>query len=107
MASLPSGRIDIVPQGEFHFEVRLFEDENDKRYRSWSLPVAAAETITRWWLKRSLPLAEVPLGGEQSKELEIKADENCSGSLRRVEGKRIFQRVITGPRSLTGCAITT
>ena len=87
MSASPGGRVDIVPEGESHLEVRIFEDENDKRYRSWSLPVAAAETITRWWLKRSLPLAEVPLGGEQSKELEIKADESCSGSLRRVEGK--------------------
>lgn len=34
----PSSRVDIVPQGEFHFEVRLFEDSKDKRYRSWSLP---------------------------------------------------------------------
>lgn len=87
MSASRGGRVDIVPQGESHLEVRIFEDENDKRYRSWSLPVAAAETITRWWLKRSLPLAEVPLGGEQSKELEIKADESRSGSLRRVERK--------------------
>jgi len=54
MSASLGGRVDIVPQGESHLEVRIFEDENDKRYRSWSLPVAAAETITRWWLKRSL-----------------------------------------------------
>lgn len=59
-----SGRVDIVPQGESHFEVRFFEGEKDKRYRSWSLPLAAAEAITRWWLRRSLPLGEVPLSGE-------------------------------------------
>ena len=87
MSASPDGRVDIVPQGESLFEVRLFEGENDKRYRSWSLPAATAEAITRWWLRRSLPLGEVPIGGEQSEKLEIKADESCSGSLRRVEGK--------------------
>jgi len=86
MSTTASGRIDIVPQGEFHFEVRLFEDPKDKRYRSWFLPLAAAEAITRWWLRRSLPLGEVPIG-EQSAGLEIKADESYFGSLRRVEGK--------------------
>lgn len=42
-----SGRVDIVPQGEFHFEVRLFEDSKDKRYRSWCLPLFEAA-----WLER-------------------------------------------------------
>ncbi len=87
MSASPGGRVDIVPQGESHFEVRFFEGENDKRYRSWSLPAATAEAITRWWLRRSLPLGEVPIGGEQSEGLEIKADESRSGSLRRVEGE--------------------
>lgn len=77
----------LYPRGEFHFEVRCFEDPKDKRYRRWSLPLATAEAITRWWLRRSLPLGEVSIGGEQSAGLEIKADESRSGSLRRVEGK--------------------
>ncbi len=80
------GRVDIVPQGESHFEVRFFEDQTDNRYRSWCLPLAAAEAITRWWLGRSLALGEVPIGGGGSIGLEIKMDETCSGSLRRVEG---------------------
>lgn len=42
MCASPAGRIDIVPQGEFHFEVRFFEGESDKRYRSWCLPMTAA-----------------------------------------------------------------
>jgi len=83
----PSSRVVIVPQGEFHFDVRYFENEKDTRYRSWSLPIAAAEAITRWWSRRSLPLGEVPIGDEQSAGLEIKAGESWSGSLRRVEGK--------------------
>ena len=83
----PSSCVVIVPQGEFHFEVRFFEGESDKRYRSWSLPLSTAEVITRWWLRRSLPLGEVPIGDEQSAGLEIKAGESWSGSLRRVEGK--------------------
>ena len=81
------GRVDIVPQGELHFEVRFFEGENDKRYRSWCLPVAAGESITRWWLRRSLPLGEVPLDSEESARLEVRADETCSISLKRVAGK--------------------
>lgn len=87
MTLSPSGRIDIVPQGEFHFEVRFFEGESDKRYRSWSLPLAAAEVITRWWLRRSLPLGEAPLDSEKSARLEVRADETCSISLKRVAGK--------------------
>ena len=87
MTLSPSGRIDIVPQGEFHFEVRFFAGESDKRYRSWSLPLAAAEVITRWWLRRSLPLGEAPLDSEKSARLEVRADETCSISLKRVAGK--------------------
>ena len=87
MTLSPSGRVDIVPQGESHFEVRFFEGENDKRYRSWSLPLAAAEVITRWWLRRSLPLGEAPLDSEKSARLEVRADETCSISLKRVAGK--------------------
>jgi len=81
-----SGRVDVVPQGESHFEIRFFEGESDKRYRSWSLPLAAAETITRWWLRRSLPLGEVPLSGESLK-MDVRADETCSISLKRVAGE--------------------
>lgn len=66
------GRVEIVPQGESHFEVRFFEDENDKRYRSWSLPVAAAEAVTRWWLGRSLSLG-VPLSSESFLDLKARA----------------------------------
>lgn len=87
MALSPSGRVLIVPQGEFHFEVRFFEGENDKRYRSWSLPVAAGESITRWWLRRSLPLGEVPLDSEESARLEVKAEETRSISLKSVAGE--------------------
>ncbi len=76
------GRVDIVPQGESHFEVRLFEGESDKRYRSWSLPLAAAEAITRWWLRRSFPLGEVPLDSQESARLEVKAEETRSISLK-------------------------
>ena len=83
----PGGRIDIVPQGEFHFAVRFFEGESDKRYRSWSLPLAAAEAITRWWLRRSLPLGEVPLDSEESARLEVRADETRSISPKRVAGE--------------------
>jgi hypothetical protein len=86
MEKNPGSRIDIVPQGEFHFEVRFFESEKDQRYRSWSLPLAAAEAVTRWWLRRSLPLGEVPVGDEQS--MEIEADKSRSGSLKRVEGTK-------------------
>ena len=86
MASRPSGRVDIVPQGESHFEVRLFEREGDKRYRSWSLPLSAAEAVTRWWLRRSLPLGEVPLSGESVK-MDVRADETSSISLKRVAGE--------------------
>ena len=87
MTLSPSGRVDIVPQGEFHFEVRFFEGESDKRYRSWCLPVAAGESITRWWLRRSLPLGEVPLDSEESARLEVREDVTCSISLKRVAGK--------------------
>ena len=86
MALSPSDRIDIVPQGELHFEVRFFEGEKDRRYRSWSLPLAAAEAITRWWLRRSLPLGEVPLSGESLK-MDVRADETRSISLKRVAGE--------------------
>ena len=86
MSESRSGRVDIVPQGESHFEVRFFEGESYKRYRSWSLPLAAAETITRWWLRRSLPLGEVPLSGESLK-MDVRADETCSISLKRVAGE--------------------
>ncbi len=82
----PSGRVDIVPQGESHFEVRFYEGESDKRYRSWSLPLAAAEVITRWWLRRSLPLGEVPLSGESLK-MGVRTDETCSISLKSVAGE--------------------
>lgn len=85
MSTNPGGRVEIVPQGEFHFEVRFFEGESDKRYRSWCLPMTAAEATTRWWLRRPLPLGEVPIGDGQS--LEIKVDKSRSGSPRRVEGK--------------------
>src|SRR3990167_4978345 len=78
------GRVDIVPQGELHFEVRFFEGENDKRHRSWCLPVAAGESITRWWLRRSLPLGEVPLDSKESAKLEVKAEETRPISLKRV-----------------------
>lgn len=80
------GRVDIVPQGESHFEVRYYEQEEDRRYRSWCLPVNAVEAITRWWLRRSLPLGEVPLSGESLK-MDVKADETCSISLKRVAGE--------------------
>ena len=43
----PSSRVVIVPQGEFHFDVRYFENEKDTRYRSWSLPLFEAA-----WLER-------------------------------------------------------
>ena len=87
MSESRSGRVDIVPQGESHFEVRYFENEKQERYRSWCLPLPAAETVARWWLGRSLPLGEVPIGGEGSVELEIKADESCTGLLRTVDGE--------------------
>ena len=83
----PSGRVDIVPQGEFHFEVRSFEGESDKRYRSWSLPLDAAEAITRWWLRRSLPLGEVPLDSQESARMDVKAGETRSISLKSVAGE--------------------
>lgn len=87
MSASPGGHVDIVPRGESHFEVRFFEGENDKRYRSWCLPVAAGESITRWWLRRSLPLGEVPLDSEESARLEVKAEETRSISLKRVAGE--------------------
>ncbi len=80
-----SGRVDIVPQGGFHFEVRFFESESDRRYRSWSLPLAAAGAITRWWLKRSLSLGEIAGGGEELSGPEIEWEEAQSVSLRGVE----------------------
>ena len=86
MSESLGGRVDIVPQGELHFEVRFFEGENDKRYRSWCLPVAAGESITRWWLRRSLPLGEVPLDSKESAKLEVKAEETRPISLKRVAG---------------------
>ena len=58
----PSSRVDIVPQGEFHFEVRLFEGENDKRYRSWCLALAAAEDTSMQHLCREFKIASSDLG---------------------------------------------
>ena len=46
----PSSRVVIVPQGEFHFDVRYFENEKDTRYRSWCLPP----------FRRSLAGEEIP-----------------------------------------------
>ena len=103
MTLSPSGRIDIVPQGEFHFEVRFFAGESDKRYRSWSLPLAAAEVITRWWLRRSLPLGEAPLDSEESARLEVRADETCSISLKRVAGKSDIRELHKNEDPARGC----
>lgn len=86
MSESRSGRVDIVPQGEFHFEMRVFEGERDKRYRSWSLPFAAAEAITRWWLRPSLPLGEISIGSESSVDLKVEADTIASASMREVNG---------------------
>ena len=85
MALSPSGRVLIVPQGKLHFEVRHFENEQDTRYRSWCLPLTAAETITRWWLKQSLPLGEIPICGEELLGPEKKEEETQSVTLRAVE----------------------
>ena len=70
MTLSPSGRVVIVPQGESHFEVRFFEGESDKRYRSWSLPLAAAEAITRWWL--ILPFLKQPGWSGDSREFWLR-----------------------------------
>ena len=85
MSESRSGRVDIVPQGEFHFEARYFENEKDSRYRSWCLPLATAEAVTRWWLKRSLPLGDIPLAGDQFLGPETRGDANRSVSLKAVE----------------------
>lgn len=106
MSESRSGRVDIVPQGKSHFEVRFFEGEKDKRYRSWSLPLNAAEAITRWWLRRSLPLGEVPLSGESLK-MDVRADETCSILLKRVAANQRSWSFIEGRRLPIGSAITT
>ena len=82
----PSGRVAIVPHGKTHFEVRHFENEKDSRYRSWCLPLATAEAVTRWWLRCSPPLGEVPAGGEEPPEMETKGDLSSSVSLKEVKG---------------------
>ena len=81
----PSSRVVIVPKGELHFEVRHFENEQGTRYRSWCLPLTAAETITRWWLKQSLPLGEIPICGEELLGPEKKEEETQSVTLRAVK----------------------
>ncbi|MBI4524092.1 MAG: carbonic anhydrase [Deltaproteobacteria bacterium] len=85
MTETPDGRVDIVPRGASHFEVRCFENHQDTPYRSWCLPLTAAQTIARWWLSRSLPLEEVPTGGDG--RLEMEAEPAGSVSLMEVEGK--------------------
>jgi hypothetical protein len=40
-------RVEIVPVGELHFEVRFFADAKDKRYRSWCLPLFEAAWMER------------------------------------------------------------
>lgn len=86
--SVSSGdRVEIVPVGELHFEVRFFADAKDKRYRSWCLPLNAAEAITRWWLKRSLPLGETPLGSELWVGPDTEPNDTASVSIRGVKQK--------------------
>ena len=87
MSVSPSDRVEIVPVGEFHFEVRVFDGQGDERYRSWSLPVNAAEAVTRWWSSHSHPLGETPPNGDSSSKPEIKTNEIASVSLREVKGK--------------------
>jgi len=87
MFSGPSSCFVIVPQGESHFEVRCFENRQDTRYRSWCLPVNAAETISRWWLDRSLPLGELPTGDEGPLEPEARGEPSGSVSLKKVKAK--------------------
>jgi carbonic anhydrase len=84
MSQDPVGRVDIVPQGESHIEVRLFEGESEARYRSWSLPLNTAEAVTRWWLGHSPSLAGLPLDGEGPAGTEANTQSALSVSLKGV-----------------------